>query len=639
MKKGLPTIIFYLIIIIFWEMLYRIAVFNDIFNIGLFHILTFLIPLTLFLTLLSRLFTPTINKIFTWLMMLFLTFLYAGQFLFITMFSVPFTVRTISLIDQAADNLSVALNVILKHGLVFILMFIPLIFLIIIRKKLHYEPLSNPKKLLFLGCFAFFLASAFLFVLPGKEKTYSSYKVLYEVDAPNLLFNRFGVLTSTLVDLNRSIFGFEEKLDLDIDDIIPPLIDKEFKYNITEIDFAGLINNTTDEVFTQMHTYFASEEATKQNEYTGLFKDKNLIFIVAEGFNEIAVSKTHTPTLYKLVNSSFVFENYYTPVILSTVGGEMQALLGLIPTMETINYWKNNKPTFPYAIGNSFRKEGYVAKAYHNHSYTYYDREKTRPTIGFSDYLGCGNGLEKLMSCKNWPNSDIDLIEAVSNQFIGTGIKQVTYILTVSGHANYGWGGNYIARKNKELVADLPYSEEVKGYIATQIELDKALELLLKKLEEADELDNTVIALVGDHYPYNFTIEQVNELALVPKDKKIEVNRSNFILYNSEVKTTKVSKLSSQIDVLPTLLNLFGIEYDSRLIIGKDIFSEAPGLVMFSDRSWLSEYGLYSDGNFTPKEGVSIPEDYVTAMNKIVANKFAMSKLLIQKDYYNIVLK
>ena len=73
----------------------------------------------------------------------------------------------------------------------------------------------------------------------------------------------------------------------------------------------------------------------------------------------------------------------------------------------------------------------------------------------------------------------------------------------------------------------------------------------------------------------------------------MEVNRSNFILWNSEAKTVEVDKVGSQIDVLPTLLNLFGIEYDSRLIIGKDILSDAPGLAIFSNRSWVSDYGTY----------------------------------------------
>jgi phosphoglycerol transferase MdoB-like AlkP superfamily enzyme len=100
------------------------------------------------------------------------------------------------------------------------------------------------------------------------------------------------------------------------------------------------------------------------------------------------------------------------------------------------------------------------------------------------------------MNCDTWPTSDLELIKGISDQIIGTDEKMISYILTVSGHAQYGWSNNYISAKNKELVKDLPYSEEVKGYLAAQIELDKAVELLMKNLEEAGELDDTVIALV-----------------------------------------------------------------------------------------------------------------------------------------------
>ena len=78
-----------------------------------------------------------------------------------------------------------------------------------------------------------------------------------------------------------------------------------------------------------MHEYFSNETGTLQNEYTGLFKDKNLILFMAESFNEVAVSEELTPTIYKLVNSSFIFDNFYTPVNNSTIGGEFQELTGL----------------------------------------------------------------------------------------------------------------------------------------------------------------------------------------------------------------------------------------------------------------------------------------------------------------------
>ena len=195
-----------------------------------------------------------------------------------------------------------------------------------------------------------------------------------------------------------------------------------------------------------------------------------------------------------------------------------------------------------------------------------------------------------------------------------------------------------MASRNWKQVKDLPYSNNVKAYLATQMELDRALETLINKLNEKGILDNTVIALVGDHYPYTLSIDQVNEVSDYTRDEVVEVNRSNFILWNSEMdEPVKVDKVGSQIDVLPTLLNLFGIEYDSRLMMGQDILSDNPGVAIFSNRSWVSDYGTYfsSGKEFVPKENVEIPEDYVGEMNREVANKFTMSQSFLK---YNILV-
>jgi len=197
-----------------------------------------------------------------------------------------------------------------------------------------------------------------------------------------------------------------------------------------------------------------------------------------------------------------------------------------------------------------------------------------------------------------------------------------------------------MSKKHKKEVEHLKYSDKVKAYIAAQIELDRALELLIEKLEENNKLDDTVIALVGDHYPYYLSIDEINEVASYKKDAVVEINKSNFILWNNKTKKTEIDKVASQIDVLPTLYNIFGIDYDSRLIIGKDIFSTEDGLAIFNDRSWVSDYGTYfaSSNKFVAREGVEIPDDYIEKMNIKVANKINMSKLIIEKNYYKKVL-
>ena len=155
------------------------------------------------------------------------------------------------------------------------------------------------------------------------------------------------------------------------------------------------------------------------------------------------------------------------------------------------------------------------------------------------------------------------------------------------------------------------------------------------------KLDDTVIALVGDHYPYDLTLDQINEVSTYKRDNVIEINHSNFILWNNQAETVNVSKVGSQIDVLPTILNLFGVTYDSRLIVGKDILSDTEGLAIFSNNSWVSDKGKYysASNKFVPNEGIEVDEEYVTTMNKTVKTKISTSKYILEKNYYDYVFK
>ena len=193
--------------------------------------------------------------------------------------------------------------------------------------------------------------------------------------------------------------------------------------------------------------------------------------------------------------------------------------------------------------------------------------------------------------------------------------------------------------KIKKYVDKLDYPEEIQGYLATQIELNHALELLLKKLEEVNKLNNTVIVLLGDHYPYNLPIDKINLLSDYKRDSLIEANSSNLIIYNSKMKKVDVDKVGMSIDVLPTVYNLFGIDYDSRLIMGKDILSTSEGIAIFKDKSWSTNKGTYhaSTGKFVSK--TDVPDDYVDTINKIVNNRVAISRMIVDNNYYKYILK
>ena len=638
-------------LVIYLEMIFKMVVLKSVKLVDIGYTILFTMQIILVLNLLCNLFKQKASKIILFVSTIILTIYFMIQAVFYNLFSVPFSFMTLGLAGNALDFTNIIKDAIIQNIVVIILLAIPLILLIVFRKKVEFMRYNKKQ----VGVWVLIIIAIMLIqagvIQLDKEDVYSPYNLLNNINAQEKNIEKFGLINSTVIDLERTIFGFEENLVIETtsDDIEekpeeqePEQVEEEkpeeveVTYNELDLGLEELIEQTSDKNLKNIYQYISNVEPTNKNEYTGYFKDKNLIFILAEGFNSIAVSEELTPTLYKLANSGFVFNNFYSPVFLSTTGGEFQATTGLIPTQNILSMWKKNKPYIGYALGNSFTKQGYTANAYHDWTYTYYSRQDTMKTLGFSSYMGMGNGLEKLMNSK-WLPSDVDMMN-VTTDFYASEDKFVTFYITVSGHAPYNFGGgNSTATKYKEYVNDLPYSTAVKAYLASQMELDRAVEALIQNLEEKGVLQDTVIALVGDHYPYTLSIDEINEVSSYERDEIVEVNRSNFILWNSAMEEkVEVDKVGSQIDVLPTLLNLFGIEYDSRLIIGQDILSDNPGIAIFSNRSWVSDYGTYfaSGKEFVSNGKGEIDDDYVNNINKSVANKFTMSQSFIKYDIY-----
>lgn len=632
-------LIFISLLILYLELLAKVLISKTM--IGIFYTLLFSIPIILIISLITNIFKEKGNKVLIYIITIVLS-LYCGfQTIFYRLFSNIFSFNSIGMASNAIEFKSIAIEAIIKNIFIVLLYLVPIVLLVILRKKINYKR-STKKELIIVSIsliIIYILSLGSLYL--NKKETYSAYNLYHNINSEFKTVEKFGILTYTRMDIKRVLFGFEEKLvnekPVDIPMEEEPT-EQEITYNQIEIDFDNLINNETNDTIKEVLNYFKNTDPTNKNEYTGMFKDKNLIFILAEGFNMIAVNQELTPTLYKLTHEGFVFNNFYSPVFLSTTGGEFQATTGMIPTQEILSNWKKYQPTIYYGIGNSFSRLGYNVQSYHDWTYTYYSRQKTMPTLGFNEYMACGNGIEKLIDC-SWLPSDIDMINTTLPLYKDYE-KFATYYVSVSGHAPYAYKstGNSIALKNIELVENLPYSDNVKAYLATQIEFDRALEALIKGLEEAGILEDTVISFVGDHYPYTLTIEEVNELSDYQRDEIVEVNHSNFVIWNSTMKEAiTIDKVGSQIDVLPTLLNLFGIEYDSRLIVGKDILSNEPGVAIFSNRSWVSDYGTYNRGVFTLKEGKTLENEseYITYMNSLVQNRFSLSNNITKYDIYN----
>ena len=640
--KKLNLLIYYILFIVYEELVFSCIIFKT-FPASFGLIILFSIPIAIVLNLITSVFKPKVNKIITYIITIALIIIFGAQIVYYSMYEAIISFFSMMHGGQVTEFMEVIIDVVLRNWYGILLFIIPLIILIILSKKkvITFEKNSIKQIAIKITSVLIIQLIALLCVnFINADDMYSNKNLYYNIHVPKVTANRMGLLTTMRLDLQRFIFGFEEKLSVQTNAI--PKEEEKDSYNITYIDFDKLIKNEEDNTIKEMHKYFSSQEASKKNKYTGMFKDKNLIVLVGESFSSLAIREDLTPNLYKLYKEGFQFDNFYTPIFpVSTADGEYITDTSLIPKEGVWSFLRVAGNYMPYSYANVFEKQGYSSNAYHNHTATYYERDKYIETMGYNSYLAVGTGLEDRMDTSNWPNSDYEMVKTTVNDYINNE-KFMAYYMTVSGHMNYTKIGNMMVYRNWDQVKDLPYSNKAKGYLAANIELDKAVGELLSRLEQAGKLEDTVIVISGDHYPYGLTLDEINELSTFERDDKFEKFRMPFLIWSGSMKgPIKVEKIGSSLDVLPTVLNLFGAEFDSRLLMGRDILSDSDPIVIFSDRSFITDKGRYNSltEQFTPNEGVTIEEGYVDKINTIIYKKYQMSRLILENDYYKHVFR
>lgn len=640
--KKLNLLIYYILFIVYEELIFSCLVYKT-FPTSLWLIILFSIPIAVILNLITSVFKPKINKFLTYIITIAFIILFSAQIVYYSMYEAIISFFSMMHGGQITEFMEAIIDVVLRNWYGIALFALPLVILIVLSKKkvLLFEKNSLKEIAIKMTSVVVVHLVALLCVnFINTNMMYSNKNLYYNIHIPKVTVNRMGLLTTMRLDLQRFIFGFEEKLSVETS--TTPVEEEENSYNVTYIDFDKLIQNEENNTIKEMHEYFSSQEASKKNKYTGMFKGKNLIVLVGESFSSLAIREDLTPNLYKLYKEGFQFDNFYTPIFpVSTADGEYITDTSLIPKEGVWSFLKVAGNYMPYSYPNVFEKQGYSSNAYHNHTATYYERDKYIETMGYNSYLAVGTGLEDRMDTSNWPNSDYEMVKTTMDDYINNE-KFMAYYMTVSGHMNYTKIGNMMVYRNWDQVKDLPYSHKAKSYLAANIELDKAVGELIRRLEEAGKLEDTVIVISGDHYPYGLTLEEINELSTFERDDKFEKYRMPFLIWSGSMKEPiKVEKIGSSLDVLPTVLNLFGAEFDSRLLIGRDILSDTEPLVIFSDRSFITDKGRYNavTGEFIANEGTTVEEGYVDKINTIIYKKYQMSRLILENDYYKHIFK
>ena len=603
--------------------------------------------------------------------------------------------------NHLTDYASVIVSTVLSKLPVIIVFLLPSILLIIFGTRLlGFSRLDIRFAGLVLGaCVVFHILGLGAIHLPWKGDMVPA--ALYKMDT-NLddQVEQLGLCTMLRLDVKHVFFPPKADLDADFSDIgglnpggsqssssgepiepdPGPVVDTS--PNVMDVDLAALAENGKDDNIKWLANYFNSVTPTRKNEYTGMFKGYNVIFLTLEGFSGYAIDKDLTPTLYKLTHEGFVFNNFYTALhFTSTSGGECQNLLGLYP--------KNGNPaTLPrtgdlrfkdasgqstktfdayFTLARQLGREGYLVQGYHANT-NMYNRENSHPNLGYDWHQfgvkqekttewGKLSNFEGLQVGDNgkllWPQMDKHTIQVSIDNYLNSDKPFHVYYLTISGHMPYS--NNRVPKQYRDILDPLPYSDTTKNYIGTCIEVDRALEYLIQRLDQAGKLDKTLIVAAPDHIPY-FDVATLEELAgekfgssddleyLKEGSINFDVYKNSLILWTASMEEPViVDKPCCQVDILPTLSNLLGLEYDSRMLDGSDILSDSEGLVVFTSTCWISDRGFYNrfTKEFTPAEGVSMTveeqESYVSAMKKLVGYKLESTARIVENNFYGVV--
>lgn len=461
---------------------------------------------------------------------------------------------------------------------------------------------------------------------------YVSNKVLFKNPAlPNVAINQFGISMYGLLDVKSKLMGQAtdlSELTLEVESDEREIDDEK----INEI-----IENESDSTMNSLNKYFYSRKIDEKNDYTGMFEGKNLILIMLESTNNIMINEEYFPTLYKLYNEGISFTNSFSPRNnCSTGNNEFSALTSLytINNVCSANVYKDN--TYFESIFNLFNNQGYKTTSFHNYTEKYYYRKTIHSNLG-STYYGVEDlGIDYSNLYKEWP-SDVELVEEAFKR-IDHSKPYMTLLTTVTTHQPYGVSSEY-GDKYLDKFEDLNVSKQIKRYLSKMTELDLALERLLELLEEEGELDDTVIVMFGDHYPYGLKTSELQAMFDYDLETGNEIERTPFIIYNSKTKAKKIDTYTTYINITPTIANLFNLDYDPRLYLGEDLFSDDRlNVAIFADGSWESEYASYDaeSSKITYKtDDFTYTDDEIYEINKEINQRISMSNLAIVKNYFS----
>jgi len=581
------------------------------------------------------------------IIVVFIYSLYAWlQLGFINYLGVYISFNTSSQFGAVTDYI---FDYLMSFKLSYYLTFLPFVFILIwylfFNRKKEYNKLNLNLRYLVLipvlvSISLFYYGTLILPFMQNELQIKSNIKLFKNPDVPTVAVNQFGTAMFGILDLKTFIFPVSEENNI---------------YNATFEDESVVVNREvskaleeitkeeTNKKYVSLNNYFASQKVTDYNEYTGMFENKNVVVILMESVNEAIIHEEYFPNFYTLYSNGWHWENTYSPRNSCATGNnEFSALTSLYSIYNscTANVYKKN--TYFESIFNLFNNKGYVTRSMHDFNEWYYYRSTIHTNMGSGKFYGAKDlGIKTAGYYGEWP-SDVDFFEKAFDIVLNDDNDSpwMTWLTTVTSHQPYSTSSTY-GDLYKDDFKKLGYSTTVSRYLSKLKVLDEAIGVMIEKLKEAEEWENTVIVLLADHYPYGLNKTYIKEMI----DHELgdyEIEKTPFVIYNAEMESKTFSEYNSYINLVPTLANLMNLEYDPRLYMGTDLLSEDyKSLVVFADGSWKNEIAYYNASTSKIKYygDVTYTAEEIQQINTEIDLKISMSSKAIKNNYFNYLEK
>lgn len=417
--------------------------------------------------------------------------------------------------------------------------------------------------------------------------------------------------------------------------IKPQVVKDPFKRTINDSQWHDYRDKETDDNFNSIDNYFLSQGITAKNKMTGILEGNNLIYILVEAFDELAIHPILTPTLSKLKDEGIYMNQFHSPQFnCATAESELMSVSGIYPLVGTCTYSNYYQNTSPQTVYKLFQAKGYATRSFHNWTDQFYPRSKIHPELGSQLYKDESQTLPGRVS--GW-QSDLEMMKTVVRDLndMDSSKPFMAYVIGSSTHFPYdkpSYLGDKFTSEVRAVHPNAPAA--IVRYLSKAMEFDRAIQYLLENLET---IDKTSLVLFSDHTPFKMASKDIEDYT--PKDGQGRFYDSTpMIIYGKNIEQEKIEKVASTIDLLPTIANLYNLQYDPRIMMGTDIFSNENPTVIMQSGSWRDQTGRYDveKALFTPYDSaITYTQEEIDKINQEVITTLSISSQVYLKGYFH----